>query len=293
MYYSCRKRNNFFLSYLIVIIIIIIIYLRYPNDYPNNQQQQIQQRPSVSVSSSSLSLSLSLSNSSYDPKKCQNLIHGHCNDNNDGGAWTYQNKDGNCTYIETSATSNNAPRDSEAVLGLPNLFPNIESVLDFGGGVGVYLTGFRNAGVSKLVTVEPHPFGPCLFAGIQQDTTDWINTPLDKLPNKEYDLVMTIEVAEHVPVNFHPHLLQALAQATKKWLFFSAAHPGQAGEGHIGPSMKTREQWIQEIHNWTSLRYDAEKTKEFHQLCHRMLRRNSAIFQWNTTTTTNVTTSIL
>jgi Methyltransferase domain len=214
---------------------------------------------------------------SYNPKKCLNLVDGHCDDK-DGGAWTYQNKEGNCTYIETSATSNNAPRDHNAVLGLPNLFPNIESVLDFGGGVGVYLTGFRNAGVSKLVTVEPHPFGPCIFAGIQQDTTDWINTPLDKLPNKKYDLVMTIEVAEHVPVNFHPHLLQALAQATKKWLFFSAAHPGQDGEGHIGPSMKTREQWIQEIHNWTSFRFDAEKTKELQNITGYILQTNSAIF---------------
>ena len=68
--------------------------------------------------------------------------------------------------------------------------------MDFGGGVGVYLTGFRNKGVTPLVTVEPHNLGSCLFAGIVQDSTDWINTPLSRLPSNKFDLVMTIEAAE-------------------------------------------------------------------------------------------------
>ena len=215
---------------------------------------------------------------SYDPKNCSRLVNGHCDDQ-DGGAWTYRHDGGHCSYTEKSPLINNAPKDGGAVTGLPKIFPSVQSVMDFGGGVGVYLTGFRNKGVSRLVTVEPHLLGNCVFSGITQDTIDWINTPLSELPSNKYDLVMTVEVAEHIPVHYHRHLLQALAQATSQWLVFSAAHPGQPGEGHVGPSMKRKEQWIDEIHNWTSLQLDMPKTLQFHKLSGSLLRTNSAIFR--------------
>ena len=236
------------------------------------------ERLELESSSSSFSFTYVPVPASYDPKNCSRLVNGHCDDQ-DGGAWTYRHDGGHWSYTEETPLVNNAPRDSEAVAGLPGIFPSVQSVMDFGGGVGVYLTGFRNKGVSRLVTVEPHPLGNCVFSGITQDTTDWINTPLSQLPSNKYDLVMTFEVAEHIPISFHRHLLQALAQATSKWLVFSAAHPGQKGQGHVGPSMKRKEQWIDEIHNWTSLRLDMPKTLQFCNFSHRMLRRNTAIFR--------------
>ncbi len=75
---------------------------------------------------------------------------------------------------------------------------------------GEFLTGLRNNGVCSLVTVEPVPLESCLFAGKVQDSTDWINTHLSQLPSKKFDLVMTIEAAEHIPVGFHQHHIQAL-----------------------------------------------------------------------------------
>ena len=217
---------------------------------------------------------------SYDPKNCSRMVNGHCDDV-DGGGWTYKTNENKCTYVETSPEINNAPKDNRAVVALPNIFPDVQSVLDFGGGVGVYLTGFRNKGIFKLVTVEPHSLQGCLFQGIEQDTTDWINSPQWKLPKKAYDLVMTIEVLEHIPVAFHQHVIQSLAQATSKWLLFSAAHPGQPGEGHIGPSMKGRDQWIQEIQNWTSLVVDQPKTDMLYNAsgAGSLLKTNAVIFQ--------------
>jgi hypothetical protein len=215
---------------------------------------------------------------SYDPRNCSRLVEGHCDDV-DGGAWTYKSGGGSCRYVETTPESNNAPKDHKAVAGLPRVFPDVKSVMDFGGGVGVYLTGFRNKGLTTLVTVEPHPLGSCLFAGMQQDTTDWINTPLSMLPSNKFDLVMSIEVVEHIPVHFHRHLLQALEQATSKWLLLSAAHPGQPGEGHVGPSMKWKAQWIEEIHNWTSLRLDEPRTNRFYKTSMNLLQTNSAVFR--------------
>ena len=216
----------------------------------------------------------------YDPKKCKNMINGHCDDE-EGGAWKYRDVHGQCAYVEDSNGNNNAPQDWNAVQGLPKLFPSVQSVADFGGGPGTYLSGFRNKGVPTLVTVEPHPFDDCLFANLTQDMTDWSNTPLIQLPSNKFDLVMTIEVLEHIPVTYHEHIVKALAQATKEYLLFSAAHPGQGGEGHAGPSMKTREQWTEEILRWTdnSLFLDDVLTKQFHMDVGDMLKTNSMIFR--------------
>lgn len=178
----------------------------------------------------------------YDPLKCNNMKHGHCQDEQ-GGAWSYHNPDGSCTHNER-----NVPRDAQAMRALPGIFPDVkDSVLDFGGGVGAYMTSFRDAGVQNLVVIEPHDLGDCLFHGLRQERMDVINTPLSELPKMDYDLVMTVEVCEHFPVEHHPKVISALIQASRKWLLFSAAHPGQDGEGHIGPSMKWRDEWIKEI----------------------------------------------
>jgi 2-polyprenyl-3-methyl-5-hydroxy-6-metoxy-1,4-benzoquinol methylase len=169
------------------------------------------------------------------------------------------------------------------VQNLPILFSDVDvvgggGVLDFGGGPGIYLTGFRNYarehyGVTnsqqlKLVTMEPHPLGECLFDGLKQDTTDLLHEPLSEIPSRKYDLVMTIEVLEHIPVEFHHYVIQALTKMTKKWLVVSAAHPGQPGEGHIGPSMKTQKQWMDEIlaNVGDVLEYDENKTNELHRV---------------------------
>ena len=92
------------------------------------------------------------------------MVQGHCDDE-EGGAWRYRNGENDeCTYAEDSPESNNAPKDQKAADKLPRVFPGVESVVDYGGGPGTYLTALRNAGASRLVTVEPHPLGDCLFA---------------------------------------------------------------------------------------------------------------------------------
>ncbi|KAL3827420.1 hypothetical protein ACHAXA_003154 [Cyclostephanos tholiformis] len=211
----------------------------------------------------------------YNPRKCSRMVNGHCDDE-DGGAWSYRDGEEKCAHGE-----DNAPRDWKAAMKLPDVFPDVRSAIDFGGGPGAYLMSLRNRGVPTLVTVEPHPLGDCLFANITQDTNDWINAPLSSLPSGKYDLVMTIEVLEHIPVEHHEHIVLALAQATKKWLLFAAAHPGQGGEGHVGPSMKTREQWTEEIQRWTNNRLvvDVAKTSLFHDGLVGILLENSVIFR--------------
>ena len=228
----------------------------------------------------------------YNATKCENMSKdGHCQDA-EGGAWNYRNVDGTCAHTE-----HNAPKDGGAVRNLPTIFPDVDvvhggGVLDFGGGPGIYLTGFRNhvrtnLGIPtnqslKLLSMEPHPLNECLFEGLRQDTTDLLHAPLTEIPLQEYDLVMTFEVLEHIPVNFHPHLIRALTQMTKKWLIVCAAHPGQPGEGHIGPSMKTRDQWKEEILATVGdvMEYDANKTADLHRIpTWPTIKQNGSVFR--------------
>jgi hypothetical protein len=93
--------------------------------------------------------------------------------------------------------------------------------------------------------------------------------------------VMTIEVLEHIPAEFHPHAIDALAQATKKYLLFSAAHPGQPGEGHVGPSMKTRDQWLADfVSRQPDLEEDTElRNQMLHFASDAILKTNVIIFR--------------
>ena len=234
-------------------------------------------------------------NNYYDPTKCKHMINGHCDDANVGGAWMYRDSNGNCLYTENNDGTNNAPQSYHAVTKLRTIFPNVTSVADYGGGPGTFLVGFlRNNKIStsgealpspsrpiRLVTIEPYPLNECLFSNVLQDTTDWINTPLSQLPNEQYDLVMTIEVLEHIPSVYHEHIIRALSQATTTYLLFSAAQPGQVGQGHIPSSMKTRSQWINDIEHWSNnhLLEDHELTSRFHIGLGELMQRNSIIFR--------------
>ena len=247
------------------------------------------------------------SNRTYDPLACKVMTNGHCQDE-DGKAWSYRLPDGTCRHKREE----HVPSDKEGAKLLESLLqhPPVNSVLDFGGGVGVYMIPFRDRNstsndqtiniddpsvpvqdasaaaaeaastpAKKLVVVEPQPLGDCLLRGMQQDSRDWLHLPLSDLPNEEYDLTMSIEVLEHIPVEFHRHIIQALAQASRHYLVLSVAHPGQPGEGHVGPSMKTRDQWINDVQNWTDFVFDKELNELWISQLWTLLKTNAAIYR--------------
>ena len=56
------------------------------------------------------------------------------------------------------------------------------------------------------------------------------------------DLVLCIEVAEHIPGEKADDLIRCLVRHTRHWLVFSAAIPGQGGHGHI--NCQNKRYWI-------------------------------------------------
>eukprot|EP00581_Thalassiosira_minuscula_P016005 CAMPEP_0183722068 /NCGR_PEP_ID=MMETSP0737-20130205/14140_1 /TAXON_ID=385413 /ORGANISM="Thalassiosira miniscula, Strain CCMP1093" /LENGTH=404 /DNA_ID=CAMNT_0025952167 /DNA_START=13 /DNA_END=1230 /DNA_ORIENTATION=+ len=141
-----------------------------------------------------------------------------------------------------------------------------KSVLEFGCGLGTtsdFLSRFVPGG-SRVVCVEPEPmigevFGegstqrfparPLQLAMLSFD--DDAKSCSDRLfhPDMGFELVLSLEVAEHVPPEHTPELIRRLATATTKYLVFSAARPGQGGTGHIDESMHDRSWWIEQFTN--------------------------------------------
>jgi 2-polyprenyl-3-methyl-5-hydroxy-6-metoxy-1,4-benzoquinol methylase len=215
----------------------------------------------------------------YDPLQCQHNQGGKCHDV-EGGAWTYKRRNGQCVHNEQTI-----PGNRDFIRNLPRYFPGVrqnKGVLDFGGGLGIYLTGFRNHSripKQNLVTMEPHALGKCLLNGITQDTTNLVETDLKQLPIGRYDMIMTIEVLEHIPVQHHQHLIDAFTKMSNQWLIFSAAHPGQPGQGHVGPSMKTRVEWIAQITKNKQWIYDATKSQQVLATALELLQQNLVVFR--------------
>ena len=102
-----------------------------------------------------------------------------------------------------------------------------DGVLDFGGGVGAYMTSFRDAGVTNFTVLEPHDLGGCLFKGLKQIKLDLVNRPLERISDRVYSLVITAEVYEHILVQYHRHVILALTKMSSAYLLFSTAHPRQ------------------------------------------------------------------
>lgn len=117
---------------------------------------------------------------------------------------------------------------------IENMAP--ESVFEFGSGLGYMAKMLNDTCTTEPVhCVEPMDIdgeynqvkGPKLFA--TNVFADTIPEELDRV----YDLVLSIEVAEHIERSRHDELFDFLVAKTNDWIVFSAARIGQPGRGHI------------------------------------------------------------
>lgn len=124
-----------------------------------------------------------------------------------------------------------------------------KKMLEFGSGMG-YMAKYFN----DNCTDEPvHCIEPSDFVGEYNSVTGPIlynlNIFTDSIPqeieNSTYDLVLSIEVAEHIDLKLHPYLFDWLVGKANKWVVFSAGHPGQLGRGHI--ACRPEEEWRKEF----------------------------------------------
>lgn len=110
------------------------------------------------------------------------------------------------------------------------------SVIDVGCGKGFFLSEFKRLGV-EVAGIEGEWVGrEALADGIDQEmiTKADLNNAIET--DQKYDLALCFEVAEHLHESSADNLVDLLSDLADTVLF-SAAVPGQTGQGHIN------EQW--------------------------------------------------
>lgn len=133
-----------------------------------------------------------------------------------------------------------------------------ESHFDLGAGNGLLVEpmrvrGWLSRGVEANVNAKaetPESVRPHIDFGVSLEYwEDW---------GGRADLVSCIEVGEHVPTESADLLVESCCALSKRWIYFSAAQPGQGGVGHVNE--QPREWWKAKFlaRGWT---LDADATQ--------------------------------
>jgi 2-polyprenyl-3-methyl-5-hydroxy-6-metoxy-1,4-benzoquinol methylase len=155
-----------------------------------------------------------------------------------------------------------------------HLFDRIgpESVLDVGCGAGQYLHLLKKLGTKQVLGIDGfHP--DYSFLNDDEYLIHDLTTPFRT--GQRFDLVMCLEVAEHMPAGSEMALISCLEEHAKKYILFSAAEPGQPGEGHI--NCKPLAFWadIFGSRGWTPLVFESLSFRAIASLS--WLRRNPVL----------------
>ena len=106
------------------------------------------------------------------------------------------------------------------------------SVVDVGCGRGAWLGEFNAQGIDNIVGLDGDYLKPSMLRFPPQCFRPTDLSSKFEIPGGRYDLAICLEVAEHLPPANSRHLVRQLTSAAPLVLF-SAAPPGQGGEGHI------------------------------------------------------------
>ncbi len=106
----------------------------------------------------------------------------------------------------------------------------IRNVVDFGCGEGAWLSVWREAGAAVLGIDGPYVARNRLQISASEFLAADLAAPIDL--GRRFDLVQSLEVAEHLPAAKAEQFIDTLAAHGSR-ILFSAAVPGQGGEHHV------------------------------------------------------------
>ena len=106
-----------------------------------------------------------------------------------------------------------------------------QSVVDLGCGGGQWAAAFLALGTPDVIGIDG-PWVPAEALVLPEDRFE-VRDLSDPQPlARTFDLALCLEVAEHLPHDVAPRLVHLLARAAPV-VVFSAAIPGQGGDGHV------------------------------------------------------------
>lgn len=115
-----------------------------------------------------------------------------------------------------------------------------ESVVDFGCGTGTWLWVAQRLGCREVLGIDGDYVPDELFMIAKQNFLAH-DLSLPVRLHKKYDLAISMETAEHLPEDAADTFVESICSSSDT-IIFSAAHPGQGGDGHINEQEK--EYWI-------------------------------------------------
>jgi 2-polyprenyl-3-methyl-5-hydroxy-6-metoxy-1,4-benzoquinol methylase len=121
-------------------------------------------------------------------------------------------------------------RRSKEVVDVLIEFFHPTSVFDVGCGGGFYLYHFAKSGILS-VGCEGSDTGISLCPPESIVFKHDLRYPLRC--NRTFDLILCIEVAEHLPSRFSEVLVKSVANLASKHVVFTASPPGSEGDDHI------------------------------------------------------------
>jgi cyclopropane fatty-acyl-phospholipid synthase-like methyltransferase len=113
--------------------------------------------------------------------------------------------------------------------------PEVNSAVDFGCGVGTWLSVLKGKAVKDIQGIDGAWVDKSLLE-IPESNFLQIDFEEPIQLNKKYDLAISLEVAEHLPISHAKAFVENLVNASD-FILFSAAIPFQGGRNHVN------EQW--------------------------------------------------
>ena len=124
-----------------------------------------------------------------------------------------------------------AERSAATIVGHLLAVVKPESILDVGCGQGVWCAAWKKAGVEQVVGVDgTHVDAGALKIPVEDFVAHDLSQAFDL--GRTFDLVMSLEVAEHLPASSADDFVDSLTRHGSL-VMFSAAVPGQGGESHV------------------------------------------------------------
>lgn len=136
---------------------------------------------------------------------------------NDLGFWETTDGTGHIHDLSIAAALSNYLADKQA-----------KTVVDFGCGMGDYAWLFINEGYG-VQAYDGNPNTESLTNGIGKVLD--LSKPF--YLGKKFDVVLSLEVGEHIPAEFEQQFIDNICKHAKKHLVISWAIEGQGGSGHV------------------------------------------------------------
>jgi len=135
---------------------------------------------------------------------------------------------------------------------------DIKSVVDFGCGDASYIKEINNccAGLEKVTAFDGNPNVEVISEGFAncQDLTTPFNI------DYKFDLVLSLEVAEHISKKYEYVYVDNIINHVKKHLIISWALVGQSGTGHVNCQ---NNDYVIDLFTNLGLSYQEEMSLEF------------------------------